>query len=78
MSGDLLSSFIKRRLGIISSRSAPLLDQLPETLLPLWIMHPVLRETLQEACAALVIFVVMDWILSSLRQTVKNDTGDAR
>jgi CDP-2,3-bis-(O-geranylgeranyl)-sn-glycerol synthase len=35
MLGDICSSFIKRRLGIAPSRSVPLLDQLPESLLPL-------------------------------------------
>jgi hypothetical protein len=34
MAGDLLSSFIKRRLGLASSRPAPGLDQLPESLFP--------------------------------------------
>jgi CDP-archaeol synthase len=77
MSGDLVSSFIKRRLGITSSRSAPLLDQLPETVLPLWGMHPVLEETLQEACAAILVFVVIDWFVSRLRETVNIDASDA-
>jgi hypothetical protein len=77
MSGDLISSFIKRRLGITSSHSAPLLDQLPETLLPLWVMHPVLEETLLEACTALLVFVVIDWLISKLRDAVSNDAGDA-
>lgn len=77
MSGDLISSFIKRRLGITSSRSAPLLDQLPETLLPLWVMHPVLEETIQEAFAALLIFVVIDWLISRRRESLNNDAGDA-
>jgi CDP-diglyceride synthetase len=77
MSGDVVSSFIKRRLGITSSRSAPLLDQLPEMLFPLWIMHPVLKETLEEACAAMLVFVVIDWFASRLREPVNNDASDA-
>jgi hypothetical protein len=77
MSGDLVSSFIKRRLGITSSRSAPLLDQLPETLLPLWIMHPVLKESPQEAFVAMLVFVVIDWLASRLRDPVNNDASDA-
>ena len=36
MLGDLLTSFVKRRLGLPASSRAPLLDQLPESLLPLW------------------------------------------
>ncbi|MEA3641119.1 MAG: CDP-archaeol synthase [Lamprobacter sp.] len=34
MIGDLLASFLKRRLGLASSTSAPGLDQIPEALLP--------------------------------------------
>ena len=34
MAGDLLASFAKRRLGLGSSASAPVLDQLPESLIP--------------------------------------------
>ena len=32
MAGDLLSSFVKRRLGLAPSSMAPVLDQLPESL----------------------------------------------
>ena len=35
MTGDALSSFVKRRLGIASSGQATGLDQIPEALLPL-------------------------------------------
>jgi hypothetical protein len=77
MSGDLVSSFIKRRLGITSSHSAPLLDQLPETLLPLWVMHPFLKETVMEACVAILVFVVIDWFASIMREPVNNDASDA-
>src|SRR5579883_646632 len=35
MAGDLLSSFVKRRLGLIASSRATGLDQIPEALLPL-------------------------------------------
>ena len=34
MAGDLLSSFIKRRLGLVASDRARWLDQVPEALLP--------------------------------------------
>ena len=36
MCGDLFSSFIKRRLGLPSSSKARGLDQIPESLFPLW------------------------------------------
>jgi CDP-2,3-bis-(O-geranylgeranyl)-sn-glycerol synthase len=77
MCGDLVSSFIKRRLGIASSHSAPLLDQLPETLLPLGVMYPVLGETVLEACIVLLVFVAIDWLISRLRETVSGGAGDA-
>jgi CDP-2,3-bis-(O-geranylgeranyl)-sn-glycerol synthase len=34
MAGDLLASFAKRRLGLPSSASVPVLDQVPESLIP--------------------------------------------
>ena len=66
MSGDLCSSFIKRRLGIASSRSVPLLDQLPETLLPLWGLQAALGATISEMLTAVALFVVIDLILSRM------------
>jgi CDP-2,3-bis-(O-geranylgeranyl)-sn-glycerol synthase len=38
MLGDLLSSFVKRRLGMVSSSMALGLDQIPEVLLPLLVV----------------------------------------
>lgn len=34
MAGDLLSSFLKRRLGLAPSAQVPLLDEIPESLFP--------------------------------------------
>ena len=39
MLGDLISSFIKRRLGMASSSQAIGIDQIPEALLPLLLLH---------------------------------------
>jgi len=66
MLGDICSSFIKRRLGFTSSRSIPFLDQLPETILPLWVMQPSLGATGAEMAAAVVVFFVIDILLSRL------------
>ena len=66
MTGDLCSSFTKRRLGIASSRSVPLLDQLPETVLPLWVMQPVLGADTYEILAAVTLFTILDLLLSRL------------
>ena len=64
MLGDLCSSFIKRRLGVASSRSVPLLDQLPESILPLWGMQAVFGSTGAEMALAVAIFLVIDLLLS--------------
>ncbi len=71
MSGDLLSSFIKRRLGIAPGHSAPLLDQLPETLVPLVIMFPLLGATAWEALVAVLIFIAIDLVYARLRERGK-------
>jgi CDP-2,3-bis-(O-geranylgeranyl)-sn-glycerol synthase len=77
MLGDLASSFIKRRLGFASGRSAPLLDQLPETLLPLVLMRPVLGPTGKEIFVAVCVFVVLDLLLSSLPKLIRRYAGGA-
>ena len=69
MAGDLGSSFIKRRLGIASSRSVPLLDQLPETLLPLWGLQAALGATINEMLVAVALFIAVDLLLSRLIRT---------
>jgi len=66
MLGDISSSFIKRRLGIASSRSVPLLDQLPESLLPLWLMQPLVGGSAAEILTAAAIFTLVDLVLSRL------------
>ena len=71
MCGDVLSSFLKRRLGIAPSHSAPLIDQLPEALLPLWIMNPVLGATAAESFGALVIFLIIDLVVSRLHDSLQ-------
>jgi len=67
MLGDLVSSFIKRRLDIATSRSAPLLDQLPESLLPLLVMQQALSVTVPEIAAAAACFLLIDLAFSWLR-----------
>lgn len=72
MLGDLLSSFTKRRLDIMISHSAPLLDQLPESLLPLLVMQPVLAVSLGEILLATVVFVLFDLLVSWLREKTQS------
>ena len=66
MAGDSLSSFIKRRLHMKSSSMAPLLDQVPESLLPILLM----RETFALDTMAIVFllcgFVLLELVLSQI------------
>jgi hypothetical protein len=57
--GDLLSSFIKRRAGYGSERDRPLLDQIPEALLPMLIFYARLRLDLVSLLITLGVFVVL-------------------
>jgi len=71
MLGDLSSSFIKRRLGFASSRSVPLLDQIPESILPLWGLQSVLGSSGSEIALAVAIFIVIDLLLSRLLRALR-------
>ena len=66
MIGDLLSSFLKRRLGIASSDSALGLDQGLEALVPLLVMQEQWALRLSEMLAILAAFFVLDVALSRL------------
>ena len=64
MLGDRLSSFIKRRMGLIPSSQCIGLDQIPESLLPLVACRFLLRLTILEIAAATVIFFLGELALS--------------
>jgi hypothetical protein len=66
MLGDLLSSFCKRRLGLRSGHSVPLLDHVPETLLPLWVMQPALGASAMEMAVAIAAFSGIDLLFTRL------------
>lgn len=66
MIGDLLSSFVKRRLGLRPSAQAIGLDQVPESLLPLLVCRNMLSLTLIDVAATVVIFLVGELIVSRL------------
>jgi CDP-2,3-bis-(O-geranylgeranyl)-sn-glycerol synthase len=66
MTGDLLSSFIKRRLGILSSRPAPGLDQLPESLLPALLAAGPLGLSGQDILLTVTLFFAIEIALSHL------------
>jgi len=77
MLGDLITSFIKRRLGMAPSKSVPGFDQLLETLLPLWVMQPVFGASGVEIAAAIAAFVVIDllfsWVKNRIRKKVRSE-----
>jgi hypothetical protein len=60
LTGDLFSSFCKRRLACKSGQSAPLLDQLPESLLPMLVLGGVLDLTGMQMLATALLFTVLD------------------
>lgn len=66
MSGDLLSSFIKRRLGVPASGMTLGLDQIPESLLPTLLVGGQLGVTLGWGIVVVLAFVVMELSLSRL------------
>lgn len=66
MCGDLLSSFIKRRLGMAPSTRATGLDQIPEALLPLLALRAPLALSSWEILALVGVFIATDLWLSRL------------
>lgn len=66
MAGDLLSSFIKRRFGLPSSSQVPGVDQIPESLLPLWVCSQPLALGWLEVMIAVIIFWIVEILLSRI------------
>lgn len=66
MAGDLLSSFIKRRLKMRPSQMAPLLDQVPESLFPALYMMLVLSLRWQDVAFIVMAFIALEFILSQI------------
>jgi len=66
MVGDLFASFVKRRLGLISSSQAIGLDQIPESLFPLLACRLLMPITALDIATATVLFFVGELVLSRL------------
>ncbi|MDE2228248.1 MAG: CDP-archaeol synthase [Alphaproteobacteria bacterium] len=66
MLGDLLSSFVKRRLGLPPSSRAIGLDQIPEALLPALVCQQALALDAADIVAATAIFFIGEVVLSRL------------
>jgi len=62
--GDVLSSFIKRRLGMARSSMAPLIDQVPESLLPAVMLMDTFELDYLSIIILVCVFVVMELLLS--------------
>ncbi len=64
MLGDLLASFIKRRLGIPASGRAWFLDQIPEGLLPLAVLREPLGLDWLDVLLVATSFTLFEWLVS--------------
>lgn len=68
ISGDLLSSFIKRRLALPPSTEAPILDQVPEALFPALLMMQSFHLLLIDTVWLVIVFAVIDLIATRMLQ----------
>ena len=66
MAGDMLSSFVKRRLRLAPSAMAPGLDQVPESLLPLLAARPLLGLSVLDVAVGVAAFWIGELIVSRL------------
>jgi CDP-2,3-bis-(O-geranylgeranyl)-sn-glycerol synthase len=66
VTGDLISSFIKRRIGMPASSMAPLLDQVPESLLPAYMMKDIFGLGIFSVFLMVLIFIITELILSHI------------
>jgi len=64
VSGDIFSSFIKRRLGMSPSSMAPLLDQVPESLFPAVMLMHAFDLDARSIIILVSVFIVVELILS--------------
>src|SRR5215467_8661464 len=64
MAGDLVSSFVKRRLDLPSSSRASGLDQIPESLFPLLACSLFLALTAADIAICVVMFFIGEVVLS--------------
>jgi len=64
MAGDLVSSFLKRRMGLRPSSQAIGLDQIPESLLPLLAARWLLPVTIIDVLMGTALFLVGNLVVS--------------
>ncbi len=66
MLGDLLSSFIKRRMGLPSSSRAILIDQIPESLLPCLFLTKTFNLDIFGIVLLVGCFIILEILLSRI------------
>jgi CDP-archaeol synthase len=66
MVGDILSSFVKRRLNFPPSSRALGIDQIPESVLPLLACQPILHLTILDIALVAVLFFIGELAISRL------------
>lgn len=64
--GDLFSSFIKRRLAMQPGSMALFLDQIPESLLPAFILMHEFALSLKEIAFLVIGFIIIELVLSRI------------
>jgi len=71
MTGDLVSSFLKRRLDMPPSSRASGLDQVPEALFPLLACRNLLSLTIADIGAGVALFFIGEVVLSRVLYTFR-------
>jgi CDP-2,3-bis-(O-geranylgeranyl)-sn-glycerol synthase len=71
MAGDLLSSFVKRRMGLPSSAMALVMDQTPEALLPALVAMAPMKLDAADVLATVILFFAGELILSRVLYALK-------
>ena len=71
MTGDLFSSFIKRRLKFTPSSMSPLLDQIPESLLPAIFLMQTFKLSLASASILVIIFIIFELAISRVLYKIR-------
>lgn len=79
MSGDLLASFVKRRLGRRPSDSVLFLDEIPEALIPALLLMTSLNLSVSGVVIVVIAFALIDLLLTPvaarLRRMLKRIHG---
>lgn len=66
MSGDLAASFTKRRLGLIESSRFRIIDILPESLIPVFILCDILGLNILTSFISVALFFIFEVMLSPI------------